>query len=278
MTKTGTKVNGYDLYSYTSTNFLTNWEKVIFSNGSSSQTADLTITSNCFNASGATSVYTPSGSGSGTGTGTGTGTQTNNNNAIYFINTKNWSNVYLYAWKGNGGSGNQLSNWPGVKMTKTSEKVNGYYVWKYESTGILTNWEKVIFSNGGSSQTADLTITTNCYNGSGTASTYTPSSSNNQTNNNVIYFINTKNWSNVYVYAWKGNGGSGNQLSSWPGVKMTKTSQKVNGYYVWKLESTGILTNWEKVIFSNGGSSQTADLTITTNCYNGSGTASTYNG
>ena len=171
-----------------------------------------------------------------------------------------------------------MSNWPGVKMTKTSEKVGSYYVWKLQSTNILTNWEKVIFTNG-SAQTKDITITTNCYNGSGTASTYTPSgsSNNNTQNNNVIYFINTKNWSKVYVYAWKGNGGSGNQLSNWPGVKMTKTSEKVGSYYVWKLQSTNILTNWEKVIFTNG-SAQTKDITITTNCYNGSGTASTYNG
>ena len=190
-----------------------------------------------------------------------------------------WGN-YVYAWKGNGGSGNQNSAWPGVKMTKTGTKVGGYDLYSYTSSNFLGTWTNVIFTNNSGSQTKDITISTNCYNAAGTASTYTPTTTtntNNTVNNNVIYFINTKKWSTVYCYAWKGNGGSGNQLSSWPGVKMTKTSKKVNGYYVWKLESTNILTNWEKVIFTNG-SAQTKDITITTNCYNAAGTASTYNG
>ena len=80
-------------------------------------------------------------------------------------------------------------------MTKTSKKVNGYYVWKLESTNILTNWEKVIFTNG-SAQTKDITITTNCYNAAGTASTYTPTTTHNTHNpvtTTLTYFINTKN-------------------------------------------------------------------------------------
>ena len=277
MSNTGTKINGCYLYSYTSTNFLGKWEKVIFTNNNGSQTSDLTVSLNQYDAAGNVTLYTPSGSNNGSNNGSNT---TTDKNTIYFINTKKWSTVYVYAWKGNGGSGNQNSAWPGVKMTKTGTKVGGYDLYSYTSSNFLGTWTNVIFTNG-SAQTKDITITTNCYNAAGTASTYTPTTTtntNNTVNNNVIYFINTKGWSTVYCYAWKGNGGSGNQLSSWPGVKMTKTSKKVNGYYVWKLESTNILTNWEKVIFTNNSGSQTKDITITTNCYNAAGTASTYNG
>ena len=218
-------------------------------------------------------------SSSNTGSGSNTGSNTNMDmNTVYFVNTKNWSNVYVYAWEGNGGSGHQNATWPGVKMTKTSEKVNGYYVWKYTSTNFLSKWDHLIFTNNSGAQTNDIAITYNQYDGNGNATLRSTSSGNETNNNNTIYFINTKNWSNVYVYAWEGNGGSGHQNSAWPGVKMTNTGKKVNGYYVYSYTQTDFFDKWQKVVFSNGSGSQTADSTLTKNCYNYSGTASDYNG
>ena len=42
-------------------------------------------------------------------------------NCVYFVNTSNWNDVYVYAWNGTGDPKN--ANWPGVAMTKTDEKI-----------------------------------------------------------------------------------------------------------------------------------------------------------
>lgn len=120
-----------------------------------------------------------------------------------------------------------------------------------------------------------LYINNKLFNGNGNNN----SNNNNNTtfDKNTVYFVNTKNWSNVYVYAWKGSGGSGNQNSSWPGVKMTKTSRKVNGYDVYSYTSNNFLDTWEKLIFTNDSGSQTSNITITLNQYDGNGNATVYN-
>lgn len=66
---------------------------------------------------------------------------------VYFKNTSNWSNVYIYTW---GGSCN-ISGWPGVQMTNTGTD----NIYSYE-TG-CDNVGKVIFNCGSNScQTGDL--------------------------------------------------------------------------------------------------------------------------
>ena len=264
MTKTGEKLNGYDIYSYTSSNFLGEYENIIFTDNNGSKTNDLNITLNQYDANGNASTYSG-----------GNNIDEFDKNTVYFVNSKNWSNVYVYAWKGKGGTGNQNAIWPGIKMTKTGTKVNGYDVYSYTTSNFLGEYEKIIFTDNNGSKTNDLTITLNQYDASGNSSIY-EGGGNVIEENNKIYFINTKNWSKVYVYAWKGNGGTGNQNSNWPGVKMTKTGAKVNGYDVYVLEETDFLIKWENVIFTNNNGSQTKDIKITTNCYNASGTATTY--
>ena len=197
-----------------------------------------------------------------------------NKDTIYFVNTKNWSNVYLYAWEGAGGNGHQLSSWPGVKMTKTGKQKDGHDIYSYTSSNLLEKWDHVIFTNNSGSQTKDLDIMYNLYDFDGNSSIYTDGGF--VTTKDKIYFVNNKKWSNVYIYAWEGTGGNGHQLSSWPGVKMTKTGKKLNGYDLYVFEDTNFYKNWENVIFTNGSGSQTKDITITTNCYNVSGSLSTY--
>ncbi len=69
---------------------------------------------------------------------------------------------------------------------------------------------------------------------------------------NTIYCKNEAGWSSVYCYMWNGNGGSGNENKSWPGVQM-----KDSGDGVWEYTPDKTYSN---VIF-NGDGAQTANLT-----------------
>lgn len=74
-----------------------------------------------------------------------------NGQDVYFINSANWDEVYVYSWI-TGGSG----TWPGYPMAKTGETVNGFDVYKATVEAENTN---VIFNNNDKgSQTPDLTI------------------------------------------------------------------------------------------------------------------------
>lgn len=78
---------------------------------------------------------------------------------VYFVNKQGWSAPNCYAWSGQGGEGNQNAGWPGLPMTKESYQLAGYDVYSYTADPA---WENCIF-NGGGSQTADLTWTSDMY-------------------------------------------------------------------------------------------------------------------
>ena len=88
-------------------------------------------------------------------------TITLDSDTIYYVNE--WANVYAYAWKNDGGAGNQNDAWPGVLMTKTGYTYNGHDVYIYSIKG--TSYTKIIFTNNKGSQIADLFIPSdaNCY-------------------------------------------------------------------------------------------------------------------
>lgn len=73
-------------------------------------------------------------------------------NTVYFQNTGNWANVYVYAWTGSGSSATKYAgDWPGTEMTNLGE---GYYSYTFTGTP-----EKVIFNIGSNAKkTADLTF------------------------------------------------------------------------------------------------------------------------
>ena len=113
---------------------------IIFTNGSGSQTADLTLPglyklydngnwSNYGSASDDSSATAPVG------------------NYIYFKNTSNWSKVYAYYWSD---SNTQMVKWPGKAMTSVG---NGVY-----SIELPEDAQYIIFTNGSGSQTGDLTL------------------------------------------------------------------------------------------------------------------------
>ena len=68
----------------------------------------------------------------------------------------------------------------------------------------------------------------------------------------TVYFNNSENWSDVYVYAWKSADGAMN--AAWPGVKM---SQAKGAVY-----TAAIDVGFDKVIFNNGNGAQTDDLAL----------------
>ena len=68
----------------------------------------------------------------------------------------------------------------------------------------------------------------------------------------TYYFNNASSWANVYAYAWKTSDGSTN--AAWPGVKMNQAKGAIY--------SLAIGTGFDKVIFNDGSSNQTADLSL----------------
>ena len=74
---------------------------------------------------------------------------------VYFINTKKWTKVNVYAW-------DPVNNasWPGAAATKEAEQIAGYDV--YSFTANAGAHKNVIFNNG-SAQTADLVWTAGKY-------------------------------------------------------------------------------------------------------------------
>lgn len=71
-------------------------------------------------------------------------------NTIYFVNEKGWAKVNAYVW-----TDNPYKPWPGEAMTKVEGKTYGgkdVYTYTYPA-----NNSKVIFNDGASNQTGDLT-------------------------------------------------------------------------------------------------------------------------
>ena len=69
-----------------------------------------------------------------------------------FTNNKGWNDVYLYAWSSTGG---EMAAWPGTKLTEKSQ--NGLGEEQYTAT-FDSKYDKIIFSNGSTEQTVDITF------------------------------------------------------------------------------------------------------------------------
>ena len=166
---------------------------------------------------------------------------------VYYENTNNWSDVYAYYWSD---KNEHMTTWPGTRMTNVKD--NTY------SVEIPSDAEYIIFSNRGGSQTDDLTIAgENMIYNNGSWTEYSDGSSEiipedpEDPADGSIFYKNTNNWSDVYIYYWSDEN---TQMTTWPGVQMTNT-----GNNVYKAE---IPTDAQYAIFSNKGNSQTSDLTL----------------
>lgn len=96
---------------------------------------------------------------------------------IYFNNSANWTKVYAYVW-----SPETLGEWPGKQLT--AKTADGYYYITVSAT-TATN---VIFNNGSSAQTNDLTLKNNeIYNASGdTGKTYSAPASGGSSSTGIV--------------------------------------------------------------------------------------------
>ena len=172
---------------------------------------------------------------------------------VYFVNAANWTGtINAYAWEPV-----QNANWPGAPATKEAEQIAGYDVYSY--TAEAGTYANVIFNNG-SAQTADLKWTAGKYyvldgwytKEEAEAKLATP------VEDEVVYFVNNKGWSNIKAYAWEP------QNADWPGVAATKETEQIAGYDVYSYAAApGTYTN---VIF-NGDGGQTKDLVWTAGKY-----------
>lgn len=199
---------------------------IIFSNGSGTQTDDLTL-------EGFDKIYI-NGSWSDYDGG-GEVTKIN----VYYKNTNNWSNVYAYYWSD---SNKAMTTWPGVQMSNDSGNV-----YKVE---IPSDANYIIFSNGSGTQTDDLTLAgaDKVYD-NGSWADYNGGGEDPVEGN--IFYQNTNNWSEVYAYYWSD---SDTKMTTWPGEKMTGSDSGVYGIEVPE--------DAEYIIFNNGNGTQTGDLTI----------------
>ncbi|MDE6294654.1 MAG: starch-binding protein, partial [Muribaculaceae bacterium] len=94
---------------------------------------------------------------------------------VYFDNTNNWRKPTVWAWSDSENC-TASGNWPGDAMTRQSD---GTYIWTAPDGKVPT---QIIFSDNGSSQTADLTfVNGKLFKPDGTYSDY--SGSNNPTPN-----------------------------------------------------------------------------------------------
>ena len=71
----------------------------------------------------------------------------------------------------------------------------------------------------------------------------------------TVYFVNTSSWGTPKAFAWSGCTNN----AAWSGQTMTSTGKTYNGKTIYSISFN---KRFENIIFSNNGSSQTADLTL----------------
>ena len=173
---------------------------------------------------------------------------------VYFVNAQGWTGtIKAYAWEPV-----QNANWPGAAATKEAEQIGGYDVYSY--TAEAGKYANVIF-NGTGGQTADLKWTAGKY--YVLDGWYTKEEAEAKLAapivDEVVYFVNNKKWSKVNAYAWDPAN------AAWPGKAATKEAEQIGGFDVYSYSAAP--GTYQKVIFNDGGSNQTADMVWTAGKY-----------
>ena len=153
---------------------------------------------------------------------------------VYFDNTaSSWTTPTAYAWIPGEPVTVVSDGWPGTAMTLNGE--TGLYEWS-----TTANPTKIIFSDNGSNQTADLDFVD--------GATY------DKNGVNLTVTFKTTGWENVYAYTWTG---SSHELGDWPGTKMTATGETDTWSIAFSAQSAPA-----NIIFHNNEGNQTPDLTF----------------
>ena len=188
---------------------------------------------------------------------------------FYAINTAQWPTVAAHYWGGADGG----STWPGADMVKESETINGFDIY---SITISSDFINIMFTNqltgdDKNKKTADLTTEGNdgkyyIYNYDGKSDWYTKEEAEAllavPVVEETVYFVNNKKWTKVQAYAWNSTGNN-----TWPGVALTATGEKVEGFDVYSYTAPQGYVN---VIFNNktgDNGEQSADFVWTNGKY-----------
>ena len=222
-----------------------NYDKIIFNNNGSSQTADLTLGSN---------------------------------GQIYDYSTSTWSDyevgdkvavtgVSLNKTSASLEAGNSLTLTATVTPSNATTKT---VTWTSSNSSVATVSGGVV--TGKSAGTTTITVTTK---DGGYTATCVVTVSGTVDTGKTYYLKNAAGWSQCAAYTWVS--GTNNADASWPGTVMTLVDSSEAIYSVTLDDSSSS----NMIIFNNGSGTQTSDLSIPTdgtNMYNNStGTWSTYN-
>lgn len=181
---------------------------------------------------------------------------------VLLKNTAGWSAPTVWAWNADG---NQVANdnWPGDPMTDMGDGT-----WRWELPAGKTLPTGIIFSDNGSSQTADLTYSNgatydcsgNIVEGGDTPVPPTPG-----TDVTVYWDNSAAQWSQPMVHYWGGN------ASTWPGEAMNKVEGNVWSYTC-PAGTSGL-------VFNDGNGAQTGDyVAVNNHIYNMDGDQGEYKG
>lgn len=173
------------------------------------------------------------------------------------INVKAPSAPHMYVW--NSSQTPLNGQWPGDVVTDT-KVVNGETY--YTKTISNENTVSVIFAKDNDTQTGDFSGLTGevffHYDGETLAYGNLPDGVAYESSGYFAYFVNTKNWNNVYAYIFDNND---NSYRAWPGTPMTSVHVDGGNQSVYKF---GPITDCNitptKIIFTNGSGVQTQNL------------------
>jgi len=135
------------------------------------------------------------------------------NPCVYFVNTARWTTINAYAWNDTENNG-----WPGKAMTKETEKISGFDVYKYVMPS-GKNYDKLVFNQGNDDgKTGDLEWINGKYYVYSAGQWVDKNEVADLLPKPVIYFKNHLGWKNVYVYFfntdnWGDNGASPSGLT-----------------------------------------------------------------
>ena len=149
---------------------------------------------------------------------------------FYFQKPDHWGTVYIYLWDQSSGSTiHYTGDWPGTQMTEVPD-CNGLYTYTYPGTDLGAN-ALVVFNAGiGGEQTVDID-NANQSNKVFRLTVQRDGKWDVDVNDaivaddghvapNAIYFVNSENWSPVYLHYW----GSNVDNTTYPGVEMTQVA------------------------------------------------------
>lgn len=194
---------------------------------------------------------------------------------IYVDTDPAQTNAHLYTWKG---SDPLTTAWPGDEVSNFKTKIVNGKTWYYRTYDAIKL--NAILNNGNSgdgNQTGNIMDLVGdqffTYTGGGNYSNVTdeyidyvyqdlPACATPQ-DGTYAYFENTKDWSEVYAYAFikidKDN--SISITGDWPGVEIEKVGQSDSGHDVYRWKATADASTPTTIIFNSGNNGkQTEDL------------------